>query len=119
MNIFLRFIEYQKSTNQTIDAITADLRKMRDEISNLKPNEGPTNFIISYILIHNCQGPEYDIPKYMLAQKEPLTSHLIIKRLRSIEQNKISKNSDLAARQRRNNRSKTSARTKSSGGQKN
>ena len=85
MNMFLRFIEYQKSTNQTIDVMAADLRKMRDEISNLKPNEGSINFMISYILIHSCQEPKYDIPKYMLAQKEPLTLHLIIERLRSIE----------------------------------
>ena len=65
--------------------MVADLRKIRDEISNLKLNERSIDFIISCVLIYSCQGPEYDIPKYMLAQKEPLTSHLVVERLRSVE----------------------------------
>ena len=40
---------------------------MRDEISNLKPNEGFIDFMMSCVLIYGCQGSEYDIPKYMLA----------------------------------------------------
>ena len=63
----------------------ANLRKMRNKISNLKLNERSIDFIILYILIYSCQGSKYNISKYMLAQKELLMLYLVIKRLRSIE----------------------------------
>ena len=115
LKMFTRFISYQKSADQTVDAMAADLRVKRDEIMDVRPELVLTDELLALVLVNACKGPEFDMAKYVLGRGDLPTPQQVITELRSVEQDKAAKDAALAARQGRGNRPGTAGRTDSGG----
>ena len=115
LTMFTRFISYQKSADQTVDAMAADLRMKRDQIMDVRPELVLTDEVLALVLVNACRGPEYDMAKYVLGRGDVPTPQQVITELRSVEQDKSAKDAALAARKGRGNRPGMAGRTESGG----
>ena len=97
--------------------MAADLRVKRDEIMDVRPQLVLTDEVLVLVLVNACRGPKYEIAKYVLGRGDVPTPQQVITELRSVEQDKLARDSANTARQGRGNRPGTAGRT-DSGGQK-
>lgn len=82
-----KFMDYNKLADQTIDAMAADLRRMRLEIQNADPATTLSDTLMAYVIMNACQEAHYDLPKYTLRMVDsvtyPLTSQSVVDHLRA------------------------------------
>ena len=97
-SMLLRLHSYIKSSNQTIIQMTADLWKLRNQISDLNPGSAPDDITMAAIVINACKGKEFDQAKYYLRMNDDLTLDMAVGHLRNVEQDKQYKNTSLLAR---------------------
>ena len=84
--MLLRFYGYQKGSDESIDQMGAALMQLGDEIADISPEAKPSRISHAAVVMNACQGEEYKMAKYSLAQEETLTPELAIERLRAVEQ---------------------------------
>ena len=80
-----KFMDYNKSADQTIDAMAADLRRIRLEIPNADPATTLSDTLIAYVVMNACKEVHYDLPKDTLRVADsvtyPLTSQSVVDHL--------------------------------------
>ena len=83
--MLLRFNNYFKSSNQTINQIIFDLRKLRNEIYNLDSFNTLNDLFIIIIIMNAYKKKKYNTIKYVLKINNNLITKIIIKYLRNVE----------------------------------
>ena len=75
-------MDYKKSADQTIDAMAADLRRIRLEIPNADPATTLSDTLMAYVIMNACKEAHYDLPKDTLRMADvvtyPLTSQSVV-----------------------------------------
>ena len=87
-----RFNGYTKSADQTIDQVVSDLRKLRNDISDLNPTSAPDDMVLATTLMSACKESEFDMAKAILSQNDQLNTELAVEQLRAVESTKDTAN---------------------------
>ena len=87
----------------------------RDEIIDVRPQLVLIDEVLALVLVNAYRGPEYEMAKYVLGREDVPIPQQVITELRSVEQDKLARDSANATRQGRGNRPRTAGRTDSSG----
>ena len=79
---------YAKGAGETIDQMSATIRRMCDDIENLAPGMRPADISIATVMMNACQGKEYAMAKHTLnnLEWEDLTPGRVVEQLRGVEQ---------------------------------
>ena len=80
-----RFFSYTKSADQTIDQAVSDLRKLRNDIADLRASWIPTDIWMAVILMAACKESKYDTVKAVLGMSDYLTTDSVVEQLKVVE----------------------------------
>lgn len=85
MPLMRRFYEYKARTNQSIDSIASELNGMAVAIIGISSDVKSLDLQKALVMINAVDGPQYEIAKAFLEDKEELTFMMVVEMFKNIE----------------------------------